>query len=451
MNIALIVPEFLSGSSFLQPPLDLLYCAARLKKSGFGVVTIDCRAKSIPYTILNKMLEQIDIVIITTSPYDQVQNYFVDYRFQNAVRTINYIKSLNEQRFVIVCGSHGTVRPDIILRDTYADIVVRGEYERTLEKLVEAIANKSNFGSIPNIVYRTINGSVRTMEDVNTYHISDFGSIFPDYDQIDFSEYYGDKYINNQPVKQKNWGVIQASRGCPYNCTFCYNFWGRKVRKRNPDSIVEELEILEKKYGVNHVFFIDFTFTLDYDWVSNICKRIRKKDLGIKWTVETRCDLLNNEILFDMKSANCEQIWLGVESFSNEIVRSTRKYTCADLSIQAIKSVINSGIDPSVFIMLGLPGESVTTINQTIMHLHNLKVPYTKSIIISTPRFGTDYYTLAKKQFPFLGETFQDLDAVKGLVANDMAPHYLIETVSLMKNRKFVFNETCPQINSNQR
>lgn len=446
MRISLIVPEFLSGSSFLQPPLGMSYCASILKQAGHAVNLIDVRTHSIPLKRLTQRVKGSDFIVVTTTPYDQVQNYFVDYRLQYALKTINFLKERFPEIPLAVCGSHGTVRPDLILRDTQADLVIMGEYEVTVELLAQAIAEHKPLELVPNLALRHNDLMWKTHECLNASHPVLPDELMPAYDLLDMDAYYGDHYVNNQPVKRRHWGVILGSRGCPYSCTFCFNFWAKRVRKRSPESIVTEMRLLEQQFGVEEVFFIDFTFTWDRAWVMEICELMQRENLRIGWTVQTRCDLVDEDLVGAMAAANCGRIWLGIESFDTDVLRRTTKYETADVIAFAVHVVKRAGIEPSAFIMLGLPGETIETLNRTIRGIYDFKLPYTKSIIIGTPRFGTTYYELARRQHPYLGKCWQDLNAIKGLVANAMKPHLIQRTINLLKDRDFACRPKCPQI-----
>lgn len=446
MNISLIAPRFLSGSSFLQQPLDLLYSASLLEKAGHNTKVIDVRAKLITLIDLVKLIEDSDAIVVTTTPYDQVQNYFVDYRYAYSVTTINYIKSHLPKIPLLVCGSHGTVRPDLILKDMNFDILIKGEYEYALLDVIDALGGKKELKEVPNIIIKRKDEVIKTQENDLLLHPEMKDDLFPAYDKVDMNSYFGDHYINNVPLRRRRWAVVQASRGCPYSCSFCFNFWGKRVRFRSPESIVEEMELLEKKYGIEEIFFIDFTFTLNKKWVSEICENILKKGLKIKWTVETRCDLIDKEIVTLMARANCRSIWLGIESFDDNILQLNNKGYKSSIVIPAIITIKDAGIEPHAFIMIGMPGETVETLNNTISEIYKLKIPYTKSIITCTPRFGTDYYETAKKQYPLLGDSWYDLNMVRGQVGNEMKPHIIQKAISIMKNRNFTNEISCPQV-----
>jgi len=149
-----------------------------------------------------------------------------------------------------------------------------------------------------------------------------------------------------------------------------------------------------------------------------------------------------------MSTAGCSQLWLGIESFSSDIVSRAAKYENSEIAVEAIEVCAKSGVEPSAFLMIGLPGETVDTLNHTLEVLHTVKVPYTRSIIVATPRFGTEYYRLAEAQYPWLGDSFYRLNAVRGLVANSLTPCLIQDTIDVLRGRGFLYADTPPRVGS---
>ena len=157
MRIALVVPDFLSGTSFLQQPLDFLYASTALERDGHQVSIIDCRVNHMSIFNLKKIIANTDIIVITTTPCDQVQNYFLDYRYAYAVKTINAIKETYPHKVVVACGAHITVRPDLAVKEINADIYIRGEIIYLLKDLVRVFSANLQIDSLPNIIYKNRN------------------------------------------------------------------------------------------------------------------------------------------------------------------------------------------------------------------------------------------------------------------------------------------------------
>jgi anaerobic magnesium-protoporphyrin IX monomethyl ester cyclase len=446
MKVALMIPEYLSGMSFRQQPLGMLYAATFLKDKGFESEIIDMRTTHTNELLLLKTLDKYDVIILTSTPYDQVQNFYVDYRLAYTFSLINKVKKRYPDKDVVLCGSHGTVRHDLVFDRCNIDIIIKGEYEQAIPIVVEALANKNSLSEVPNIVYKEegkiIESSITKKPDELLFNFDRY----PDYDKIEMSRYFGDGYWNNMPYRELNWGVIQGSRGCPYKCSFCYKFWGNKFRKRQPESIVGEMQLLNEKYFINNLFFIDYTFTYDKKWVLSICDLILKNALKINWTIETRIDKLDEEIVKNLSISGCKNIWLGIESFDDNILQKCNKNYSAEIIPSQIELLNKYNIKPHIFIMLGLPGETVSSLNHMLKMIHRYKLPYTKSIITSTPRYGTEYYNQAVQQYPEIENDWYKLNKVKGIVANEVNENIIDRVKSIMSNRDFVNLPFCPQI-----
>lgn len=441
--VVLVVPPFLSGRSFLQPPLGFLITAAKLRQVGFTPVLFDLRTEENQAQALVRAIETAQLICVCTTPYDQVQNYFVDFRYWSPIRTIEFIKGVSKSP-IVVCGSHGTVRPDLVFRDTLADYCIRGEYEDAIVELSQFVTRGLN--NKPKHVLTRDEPTEAFTGDLGLFPVdiarSETLETIPAYDLLNFDHYFGDGYENNKPVRRRNWATILANRGCPYTCTYCFNFWGRKFRKREVHSVIDELELLQNVYAVRHVFVLDFTFTADKKWVHEFCLEYRRRQLKIRWTCETRVDCVDQELLEEMHSAGGEGIWFGVENFVPGIIEDTTKYPTSYNSMTVVNLARRAGLDPHVFIMIGLPGETKKTLLENMHLIRQANAPYTQSVIVSTPRYGTPYYIDAEEQYSELNlrDSFFKLNAVRGLVKNDLRPSDIKQAIVTMQNRGLIFS-----------
>lgn len=437
VDIVFFIPDFLSGKSFLQYPIGELTCATILKQSGINAHILDNRIYHLSDNNILKILDSINpqFIVLTTTPYDQVSIYYCDYRW-NIIK--NCCKVLKQHGYkLIICGSHGTVKPLEVYEQTSPDILVKGEFELVIKQIYSHLQTNHNnwddFDNVSNIVYTKNNKIIETAVNRDTYmpDISNFP--IPDLSLIDVSSYYGDEYINNIPYTQFSWGSILSQRGCPFSCDFCYNFFGRNIRSRLPVQVVDEMEIMEKSYGITHLFFVDYTFTANREWVIELCKLIIERNLKILWNCETRADCLDEELLKYMHNAGCNRIWLGVETFSNELLSDCNKGTNETIVKNAIGLICQNGIKVSCFLMLGLPKETPKTIEHTLKQVKLLGAEYTKSIITVIPRYGTELYKKAQKHVA--NETFEEIYSLRGLVDNEITEYELTQTIQLMMNR----------------
>jgi anaerobic magnesium-protoporphyrin IX monomethyl ester cyclase len=455
-RIALVVPQFLSAHTFLQPPICMLLGASRLRRSGYDVNLIDNRVQGLSLPVLARAVQAADVIVVTTTPYDHIQNYFLDYRLRHAFATVNALKAACPRTPVVVCGAHGTVRPDIVLRDTQADVVLKGEFDVGIASIADRIVRGASLSGSGHVAVRDGTGGTADPQGAIAPHsltslralepgANAADEILPAYDLIDFDDYYGDVYVRNRPVRKPRWATALATRGCAFNCSFCYNFWDRKVLYRDPGAVAEELAWLARDHDVHDLFFLDFHFTQNPHWVAAFCAAMRRKPFRFVWSAQARSDAADAQMLEDMASAGCEHLWFGVESYDPGVLRRIDKYETPEVSVQAIANCRRVGIEPHQFILIGLPGETRASISNTLSAMHAGKAPYC-GVMIATPRFGTDYYAMAKRQFPQLGDDFYSLQSVRGLVDNDLEPADLDEALSIFGDRTFIYQRDAPSV-----
>lgn len=435
-SAAIIVPDHLSANSFLQPPVDTLMVVRQLVAKNISYEFIDNRLEKLNPVKLYSKIKGCEYVVITSTPYDHIQNYFLDYRLKYVFLLVSYIKKCDPRKKVILCGAHGSVRPDIVFRECDVDYIIRGEYDFLIDDVIEKLMNNQSVSS----------DYVVARNDFMTYKQDDFvhdvdsylkkKHTVPYYKCIDFSRYFGDVYIDDSLQKTSGYAAILASRGCTHKCNFCFNFFGQKVRYRNPENVVDEMLYMQQS-GVKGIYFMDSTFTQNRDWTWRVCEEIVKRDIKIPWSAETRCDCVDNDLLQMMSKANCRALWFGVESFCSRVLKINNKYFDSGIGYKAIQMCRNNNIQPLQFIMIGAPGESMTSLNDTINELGELGESYVENVMVATPRFGTGYYQIAKKQYEYLGNDFYSLNGVRGMISNEMTPKILNEAIARINNRDF--------------
>ena len=436
-DVVFLIPEFLSGKSFLQPPLGALIGATVMRAAGVPAAILDNRVHHLSPRSIEARLSQVGArcIIVVSTPYDQVSIYYCDYRWHIILDTVKHLKRAGFR--VVLCGSHGTLKPGHTMLATGCDAIVRGEWDLTPTEMVRALRHNAwNWGclaEVPNLAYR--NGDKVVLTEVNEalWHPQVAELPMPDYDLVVPGAYYGDEYVENQPRATFNWGSILAQRGCPHGCAFCYNFFGHQVRRRSPEQVAEEMKVLETRYGISHLFFIDYTFTEDRNWVVKLCAQIKARNLRVRWNCETRPDRLDDDLLRTMRDANCYRIWLGAESFSDGLLDEVNKGTRESQILEAIRRVRTAGIAPSCFLMLGLPGETPETLEYTLRRVRDTGVEYTKSIITVVPRFGTKLFERARGHLR--SDAFEEMNSLRGLVDNQITAQELTSAITLMARR----------------
>ncbi len=332
------------------PPLGLLNVAAVLEKAGYEVSICDASINSMDFEQIRVELRKgYDIIGITTL---------------TATRDAAYLcaaiaKEENRNSTVIMGGPHITFIAEAALRMLPSvDIVVRGEGELTMLELLPRISAGQSYHGIAGVSFRDSEGQAHSNPDREA--IKDLDSLpFPAWHLVPMPKYFEVFAVREFSV-QKPCTVMMASRGCPGNCSFCSNraMWGVGVRRRTVESVIEEIKLLHRNYGVKDIHFLDDTFTFNKDqWCTRFCEELIRSKMGITWRCQGRVDTVNPELLAMMKKAGCYFICFGVESASQKMQKSMRKGITAEQASRAIRLTRDAGILVGADFIIGLPGE----------------------------------------------------------------------------------------------
>jgi radical SAM superfamily enzyme YgiQ (UPF0313 family) len=189
--------------------------------------------------------------------------------------------------------------------------------------------------------------------------------------------------------------TMLASRGCPYHCSFCCT--NKNLRYLSVKKVIEEIKIIKEKLKIRKIGFQDNNFTINKKWTEKFCKSLKKENLDITWTCQTRSDLINSSLLKLMKKSGCTFISFGVESFSEKIQKILNK----NISIKSIEASIFSakkvGIKHEVNLIFGVPEETKEDIETTLIFLRKLQPDYIfLSFLIPYP--GTALFEYCKRK-----------------------------------------------------
>lgn len=254
-------------------------------------------------------------------------------------------------------GQHATEQPvDLLYPGSPIKGVLLGEYEASLADLLashgeRAVDGSAVLGSDGALVYR---GKKREVQDCDALP------------PIEPSGLYLDRYRMQSTHVPKfgrvRWGYLLTSRGCPFPCTFCSatlrQSYGRKFRGHSAERVVEDMVRLHKDHHVDAFYTIDDVFSLDRTRVEEICRRLLQHNLPIQWTIQTRGDLIDREILALMKRAGCVGVKMGIESGVDRILKIIRKNATRSQLLQAARDAQEVGLSLTTYYMIGHPTET---------------------------------------------------------------------------------------------
>ena len=358
MKILLVKPY--NQSDHIQPSLGLGYLATALRKAGQDVHILDCIKDRITIDKFPELLRRYHPDVLG------LQCYTFDLPYIG--QALRIAKKVNKDIITIVGGPHPTALPEEMMRREGSDLdfLFAGEAEIGFPKLVQAIEKgDKDLSTIPGLVFRdrdTIKMNPRiVVEDIDSLGYPAWDLIHPQR----YPECQHGAFFKQFPI-----APIMVTRGCPYPCTFCAGnlVSGKKIRRRSIDSVLSEIIMLKKDFGIKEFHIIDDNFTMDAEYTKDFLRRLKALDLGMSWAVPNgvRMDSLDEEMLRLMKEAGLYLISLGIESGSDDVLRSMKKGITTGKMRSCIKMIDAAGIDMAGFFILGFPGETVRTMNETV-------------------------------------------------------------------------------------
>lgn len=184
--------------------------------------------------------------------------------------------------------------------------------------------------------------------------------------------------------------------------------WKGKVRSRSVDSVIKELKML-KGIGVNCFLVHSDTFTVEKKFVADLCKRMIDEKLNMQWGCNSRVDTVDPEMLKWMKQAGCWMIAYGIESGSQQILNNAKKGATLDQARNAAIWTNDTGIRVYGYFVIGLPGETFETINETIALAKALPITFAL-FHVGSPYPGTAFYKEAKEKGWLNFTKWEDID-----------------------------------------
>lgn len=388
MKALLINPHKLLPVSFsltlkASPPLGLAYIAGAIEKQGFTVRVYDCIAEnpnnyfpfegakdiSVQGVSFDQMFEDLD------DHYDLIgvtvmfsNNWLVNRQLLNKLKE-HYPKAI-----VVAGGEHISALPEYFLKDCSGlDIVVSGEGEETISELASLVKQGDSYENVQGMSYkkRLAGGDeivklprrkrIREVNDIEppAWHL------FPLNKYFDNNISYGITYGRSLP--------IFATRGCPYECTFCSSpqMWGTKYTMRDTENVIEEVKYLNREYGVTNFDFYDLTAIVNKRWILDFCAAIKREGLKITWQIPagTRSEAITYEVAKALKESGCKNITYAPESGSPQMLAAIKKKVTLSRMLNSIDQSHKAELDIKLNIMMGYPDERAVDILKTIWFL----------------------------------------------------------------------------------
>lgn len=318
-------------------------------------------------------------------------------QLDNAVGVCEIVKDIDAGIPVIIGGPHASVRPIQLLEENDCiDFAVMGEGEYTILDLIKHLEGKKSINIVEGMAYRE-NGKVKVNPKRN--FIMNLDELpYPSYSLVNMEEYLNLKKINYRRASRQSRKELPmiTSRGCPYNCIFCaiHLHMGKIWRPHSANYVIQHVEHVVNKYGVNHIHFEDDNLTMNPQRFESILDGLIEKRVKFTWDTPNgiRADSLSPQLIKKMQRAGCESLTVSAESGDQQILD---KVIDKHLSLQKVVEVAgmckDSNLKLNCYLVVGLPGEKLSNVKKTVNFAWMLKSRYnvTTAIQCATPFYGT--------------------------------------------------------------
>jgi tRNA A37 methylthiotransferase MiaB len=364
-----------------------LVILAGILEAKHDIRLIDANGLDIGYENIRKQMQNFapDVVVFKATPET----------FGSDIQTATVAKAVNTNtKTVMICWSLTRAPERVLQRATQVDCyILDHHYERPIEE----IADGADLSQVHGICYRDGNEIVVRPSNEMDF---DFSKIpMPAWHLIDQFEPYWVQVPSIRPCV-----TIESAKGCGMTCSFC-TIANIRPCFRNIENVVEEINYLYFSRGVRYLSLFDATFNINRRRAIEFCDAINREGMDkLRWYANIRADRMDQELANAMRNAGCRGVSMGVESGSQAILDMAGKRLRVDEAKEAIAILKKSRIKQYASFIVGLPGETLDTMNAT------------KSFILESKPTGFQVNSLV----PYPGTKICDLAIERGIISEDM-------------------------------
>jgi anaerobic magnesium-protoporphyrin IX monomethyl ester cyclase len=335
------------------------------------------------------------------------------------INLFNRIKKIYPAVPVCFGGPYVTTIMEEIFKETPVDFAVYGEGEITFSELIFHLKGERGLEHVNGLMFRDNFGKIvinKPREQIRDLDILPM----PAYDLFPMERY---------PLHR-----IVSSRGCPYSCSFCNStsIWSMRWRKRSPVHIVEEIEYLIKIYGKKIFIFGDNTFNADAKRLEEFCDLLIAKNTCILWSASIRADIITRNLANKMKASGCYNVAVGIESANNFVLQAMNKKTTIEEITKGITVLKKAGIEVLGQFVIGSPGDTFKTINESIEYAKNSELDFVNFYTV-LPFKGTPQWKYIQNFGHFFSTTIHEFHSMKPRIVFDTPEFPFIDRVRAIK------------------
>jgi radical SAM superfamily enzyme YgiQ (UPF0313 family) len=364
------------------PSLALGGLAAWVRQHGYPVKLIDLHVENVYPDGAAPRVKDYDpqIVALTSKTLG----------WPAVIEIAQMVRETCPNALIVVGGPHMTIYAEESLTWDCFDVAVVGDGEETMLEICDHVEQGGGgLDEITGIVYRDSAGEIHKTEaralskDINNYPMTAW-------DLMPINDYHCLTLL--QPF-----ATMVTTRGCPWHCGYCSQVYSEKLRFRSVELVVDEMEVLERTYGVKEIVFFDETFTIGKRRMRQFAEEVQRRGLTVKFNIRARVDTVDREVLRELKKAGLRSIHMGVEAGTDRVLKIMNKQITRAQTERAFRICREEGVDTRGYFMIGYYDTTHEDVEDTIKFAAGLGLDWA-SFSVATALPATDLYRIANER-----------------------------------------------------
>lgn len=384
--VVLFFPRTEPNNVYKNLPSSLVKVGSQVKANGWRVKIIDSRFEEDYRRIMEDCLKEAVCFGVSS---------MTGYPIYHSIRASKFAKEIDKNIPVIWGGWHSSILPDETLKNDFIDIVVRGQGEAAMAEVLEVLSKGLPPEGIKGVSFKDKEGNIvhnpeRPFQDVNEFSPIDF-------DLLDIKRYLHPTHLGQRTI------FWNTSQGCPYNCGFCCTagVYKRHWSSFKADRILNDVEVLVRKFGVDGILFSEDNFFTDENRVKAICEGLISRGLKIRWSTDARIDKIikfPDEYFLLLKKSGCVKLYLGAESGDQDVLDLIDKRIKVEDTLRVADLLDRHKIIAEFFLIVGFPLNPERDLKKTMEMMRRIKERYPNhqaTPFLYTPYPGTRLFDIA--------------------------------------------------------
>lgn len=352
-------------------PLGITMLAAYVREHGFSVAILDAE-------VLDLGAEETVERIIKSKPKFVGLTAFTT-KMTAAGRILSILKKRAPYIKTIIGGHHPSAIPEKTLQDEDVGFVVKGEGYQPILDILNGVDNPIQIAE-----------PIKDIDDLP----------LPAWDLLPMDKYRAHHW-QTWGIGQKNsFALVYTGLGCPFKCKFCSVsvVYGKRIyRRKSPERVMQDFDLLYNKYHIKHIEIIDDTFTLNKMHVEKICDLLIDREYNFNMWAFSRTDTTKPHLMEKMKAAGINWVFMGIEAGNEKILDSVMKKQNLEQIRNAVNIAHEAGMNVGTNYMFGLPDDNFETMQETLGLALELNTEWS-NFFVAMPYPGTEMYRKANHE-----------------------------------------------------